>query len=131
MKIEMAESLIYSWLRHVKGCHLVQNNWKVSKLWNINPNNENNIKVFMDKVRIAFGSKYDIFGKSTLVQFLEQGEADAIGFNKEDNYYYAVDVAFHRGSLNYNGKNKTIAKVLEKCVRSAMCFYGYLNVDEA
>lgn len=30
MKIEMGESLFYSWLRHVKECQIVQTNWKVS-----------------------------------------------------------------------------------------------------
>ena len=29
MKIEIGESLIYSWLRHEKQCQLVQTNWKV------------------------------------------------------------------------------------------------------
>ena len=33
MKIEMGESLIYSWLRHEKLCQLVQTNWKVSPFW--------------------------------------------------------------------------------------------------
>ena len=31
MKIEMGESLFYSWLRHVKECQIVQTNWKVSE----------------------------------------------------------------------------------------------------
>ena len=30
MKIEMGESLIYSWLRHEKHCQLTQKNWKAS-----------------------------------------------------------------------------------------------------
>jgi len=30
MKIEMGESLLYSWLRHVKECQIAQTNWKVS-----------------------------------------------------------------------------------------------------
>lgn len=35
MKIEMGESLIYSWLRHEKLCQLVQTNWKVSPFWEL------------------------------------------------------------------------------------------------
>ena len=35
MKIEMGESLFYSWLRHVKECQLVQTNWKVSPKWTL------------------------------------------------------------------------------------------------
>ena len=34
MKIEIGESLGYSYLRHVKGCWLVQTNWKASDNWN-------------------------------------------------------------------------------------------------
>ena len=33
MKIEIGESLGYSYLRHVKQCWLVQANWKVSDHW--------------------------------------------------------------------------------------------------
>lgn len=35
MKIEMGESLFYSWLRQVKECQIVQTNWKVSRKWNL------------------------------------------------------------------------------------------------
>lgn len=35
MKIEMGESLFYSWLRHVKECQIVQTNWKVSSQWQL------------------------------------------------------------------------------------------------
>jgi hypothetical protein len=35
MKIEMGESLILSWLKHVKRCQIVQTNWKVSKAWDV------------------------------------------------------------------------------------------------
>lgn len=33
MKIEMGESLLLSWLRHIKECQLVQTNWKPSAKW--------------------------------------------------------------------------------------------------
>ena len=33
MKIEMGESLAASWLKHCKGCTLVQTNWKPSPKW--------------------------------------------------------------------------------------------------
>ena len=35
MKIEMGESLFYSWLRHVKECQIVQTNWTTSGQWNL------------------------------------------------------------------------------------------------
>ena len=33
MKIEIGESLMYSWLRHNKLCELAQTNWKASENW--------------------------------------------------------------------------------------------------
>ena len=36
MKIEMGESLFYSWLRHVKECQIVQTNWTTSSQWYLN-----------------------------------------------------------------------------------------------
>lgn len=35
MKIEIGESLLYSWLRHEKKCQLVQMNWKASPAWEL------------------------------------------------------------------------------------------------
>ena len=35
MKIEIGESLIYTWLRHVKGCQIVQTNWRPSEFWSL------------------------------------------------------------------------------------------------
>ena len=33
MKIEMSESLVASWLKHVKHCIVVNTNWKASPYW--------------------------------------------------------------------------------------------------
>jgi hypothetical protein len=35
MKIEIGESLVYSYLKHIEGCRVVQTNWKTSGLWAI------------------------------------------------------------------------------------------------
>jgi hypothetical protein len=35
MKIEIGESLLLSWLRHIKECQLVQTNWKPSSKWEL------------------------------------------------------------------------------------------------
>ncbi len=47
MKIEMGESLLYSWLRHVKECQIVQTNWKVSSKWDLK--NADKILEIMEK----------------------------------------------------------------------------------
>ncbi|CAN8141347.1 hypothetical protein THIOSC15_2890008 [uncultured Thiomicrorhabdus sp.] len=33
MKIEVAESMLQSWLKHIVGCEIVQSNWKPSNIW--------------------------------------------------------------------------------------------------
>ena len=33
MKIEIGESLLCTWLKHVKKCQVVQLNWQVSSEW--------------------------------------------------------------------------------------------------
>lgn len=33
MKIEIAESMVYSWLRKVRNCRIVQTNWKPAPEW--------------------------------------------------------------------------------------------------
>ncbi|GAA0761868.1 hypothetical protein GCM10008907_30320 [Clostridium sartagoforme] len=38
MKIEMGESLILSWLKHIKNCQLIQLNWTVSPEWSFHKN---------------------------------------------------------------------------------------------
>ena len=135
MKIEMGESLFYSWLRHCKYCQLVQTNWKASTdFWKIY--NENELEQIMSQTEQLFRDKYglDIYGKTkSLKQFLRQAECDALGIvvDQEQNSYYAVDVAFHRDGLLYGNKTKTVAKVIEKCIRNAMCVYGYFNSSAA
>lgn len=45
MKIEMGESLFYSWLRHVKKCQIVQTNWMTSSQWQLS--NEDRLEEIM------------------------------------------------------------------------------------
>ena len=134
MKIEMGESLFYSWLRHVKECQIVQTNWKVSQQWNLQ--NEADLELLMKTADHHFSEKYNysIFKKNTsLSQVLQQGECDAIGISLQNNdyYVYAVDVAFHENGLNYGSREETIMKVIAKTVRTAMCIWGYLNTKAA
>ena len=115
MKIEMGESLVYSWLRHVKECQLAQTNWKTSSaIWKLH--NESELNVMFDEISSDFSNKGkgNLFKKtSTLAQLLKQGECDALGIAVENGVinYYAVDVAFHESGLNYGSKNETILKL--------------------
>lgn len=133
MKIEIGESLLLSWLRHVKKCHLVQTNWKPSvAAWRIK--NENEITNLMNKSGELFRSKYgfDVYKKNTFTQLMQQAEIDVIGMsfsqaNIQD--VFAIDVAFHEGGLNYGGKEEASSRVVKKIIRTAMCLYGYFDIN--
>lgn len=134
MKIEMGESLFYSWLRHVKECQIVQTNWKVSLQWSLSDADE--LERMMKIVDNHYTQKYGyaIFKKnSSLSQLLQQGECDVLGVSiqPEETTYYAIDVAFHEAGLNYGSRDTTVMKVLEKCARTAFCLHGYMATNEA
>lgn len=54
-----------------------------------------------------------------------------IQLTPKGNKIYAIDVAFHEGGLNYGDKATTIMKVIEKCVRTAFCLYGYMDIKDS
>lgn len=134
MKIEMGESLFYSWLRHVKECQIVQTNWTTSGQWPLLHDDElEEIKSVTDNY---FHEKYgyDIYKKTaSLSQLLQQAESDAVGIAIQDgtNKVFAVDVAFHGAGLNYGDRVSTIQKIIRKYLRTAMCIYGYLDTRDA
>lgn len=130
MKIEMGESLFYSWLRHVKECQIVQTNWKVSSQWSFKHTEE--IEDILQEIDTYFEKTYNykIFKKNTsLSQIIQQGECDVLGVCIENSTpkYYAVDVAFHEAGLNYGTREETILKVIAKSIRTAFCLYGCLD----
>lgn len=134
MTIEMGESLTFTWLRHICGCQIVQTNWKVSPMWE--KGDIGRASSFMNQCNVTFRKKtfkLDIFKKNASYdQVLNQGECDALGIKQQGKEfeYYGVDVAFHTNGLDYGKGKKTVAKVIEKCVRTAMCLYVYLGIDK-
>ena len=121
MKIEIGESAIYSWLRHIKNCKIVQTNWKRSPLWDIfnEPQAEN--------LFLSINQEFpEVFKKSSLKQLLKQGEIDVLGveFSKEKSSFYAVEVAFHEAGLHYKD---SIHNVIKKMLRSALILYTQFN----
>lgn len=134
MKIEMGESLFYSWLRHVKECQIVQTNWKVSSKWDMR--HEEEVHAIMKEIDNYYLEKYNyqIFKKnSSITQVIQQGECDVVGisFDQPVTNFYAVDVAFHEAGLNYGSREETVMKVISKCVRNAICLYGYMDTKSA
>lgn len=134
MKIEMGESLTYTWLRHVCKCQIVQTNWKVSSKWNFQ-NKKDLAFEFMKQCNETFKERLDedIFPQNiSFEQVLGQGECDAVGIKKTEDelVYYGVDVAFHINGLGYGNYKENAAKVIGKCVRTAMCFFCYFGTNK-
>ena len=132
MKIEMGESLFYSWLRHVKECQVVQTNWKPSPSWQLQ--NEDALKRFMEVTDKHFKEKYDynIYKNNSFSQLLMQAEADALGICIIESgiEVHAIDVAFHKDGLLYgSGRAETVIQVIKKIIRTAMCINGYLGAN--
>jgi len=130
VKVEMGESLMYSWLCHVKGCQIVQTNWKASAAWDKRNGAE------LQKIYLAVKDKFsqslqcDLFKGRTLDQFVKQAEIDVLGISMlgVQAKLYAVDIAFHEGGLLYGENAKdTAAKVVMKYIRTAMCLYRYFD----
>lgn len=135
MKIEVAESLMLSWLRHAKKCQIVQLNWKPSSsTWELH--NQHVIERLLVETSEYFSSKYglDLFKKnSSYTQLLQQSEIDALGIEINGtvvSQIYGIDVAFHENGLNYGSKEETISRVLKKMIRTAMVLHGYFNIKE-
>ncbi|MCL2634559.1 MAG: hypothetical protein FWD34_08625 [Oscillospiraceae bacterium] len=132
MKIEMGESIFYSWLRHVKECQIVQTNWKASLSWQLQ--NEDKLNHLMSVTDDFFKNKYnyEIFKNNSLSQLLKQAELDAIGtyISESGIEIHVVDVAFHEGGLLYGGKEETAMRVTKKLIRAALCLIGYFNIFE-
>ena len=126
MKIEILESLGYSYLRHVKQCWLVQANWKVSAHW---PRLMDDVE--LEDMFLAMKERFDPEGKvfkqtKNASQFLQQGEIDVLGVDQEGGVY-AVETAFHEAGLNYLGGAD--ARVLKKLLRTMMILKAYHRTE--
>jgi hypothetical protein len=135
MKVEIGESLCASWLKHVKGCQIVQTNWKTPSLEN-GLDNEKLIKQIFDKYRHKYKDEIgynEMFGNNEYLQLLRQSEVDVIGIDLsgDKNRIITLDVAFHEGGLNYGSKVETSARILKKFIRTALTLIGVCKCKEA
>lgn len=134
MKIEIGESLMLSWLKHIKNCQIVQLNWKPSTMaWEYY--NDEKIEEIIETTQAYFIESFDLFKKNKGAnQIIQQGEIDAFGIQLQGTQVrnvYAVDVAFHESGLNYGSKDETVARVLKKMARMAITIYGYFDTYSA
>lgn len=125
MKIEIGESAIYSWLRHIKGCKIVQTNWKTSPQWE--GFHTERVYALIEQIKQRFPH---IFKKSTPQQLLQQAEIDALGvcFTGGEPFFYAVEVAFHEEGLRYG--NEASERVAKKLLRIALLLYLQFNTKQ-
>ena len=83
LKIEIGESLGYSYLRHVKRCWLVQTNRKVSADWCTCMSEQDMERDFL-AMRERFDSDGQVFkGTADAGQFLRQAEIDVVGLDQD------------------------------------------------
>lgn len=137
MTHEMGESLMYSWLRHVKGCQIAQTNWKASPTWDMKyfMEAQDLYSRFLEEARTQ-GLVEDEC-KISFKQSLYQTEIDVIGLNKtslsHNGKIYAAEVAYHSDGLHYNknGKNNSTGKVISKLIKNAVAVYAIWGNIEA
>ncbi|MDO4954167.1 MAG: hypothetical protein Q4E43_03380 [Akkermansia sp.] len=130
MKIEVGESLIYSWLRHVKKCQIAQTNWKTSPLWKAAPDRKEDMRAVVAEIQQHFiALNLNVFkNDQDLEQALRQVEGDVIGISwfSGEPTLYAAESAFHESGLNYGPKEVTCAKVISKLARTAIALQIFL-----
>jgi hypothetical protein len=133
MKIEIGESLIFSWLRHVMGCPIAQANWKPSPTWPIR--HEPDLAADFEKMRQIAERRlgFEIFKRSSFQQFMRQAEVDVLGlrFTEAGLAAIAVDSAFHENGVQYGDLKETVGRILKKMIRTAFVLDGYFDLDRA
>ena len=122
MKIEMGESLMQSYLKHIKGCLITQTNWKTLRSWK--KSNEDKAKAKFEKIKKEYPN---IFSEKTKFEkMLNQAELDVIGIANDK--IYMVEIAFHEQGLRYgNDDNKVRDRVLKKMIRAYLIWKIYFS----
>ena len=122
MKIEIGESLIYSYLRHEKQCLITQTNWKSSGNWDISEYIKDQAIYEFEKIN-SHHEFSEIF-KSKIDQTIKQAEIDVLGIDA-NNTVFAYEVAFHEGGLQYGGKIATKNRIIKKLLRAYITLLCY------
>jgi hypothetical protein len=127
VKIEIGESLMRSWLRHVQRCQLAELNWKPSSTWDKSGDGQR----LMDQARVFFQRALEITlfpedGKAS--QLIKQAEIDVlgvkVGLGGRVEAVYGADVAFHENGLQYKDN---VAGILKKLVRGRIAIQAYFG----
>lgn len=122
MKIDIGESLIYSWLRHNQNCHITQTNWKTSSKWNYDDMVIEKCQKYMDMVTEEFGNH--VFGNTVNInQLIRQCEIDVLGINTFNSEIFAIDIAYHRDGLNYSDTINTVTKKVFRSIFALLIYF--------
>lgn len=122
MKIDIGESLIYSWLRHNQNCNITQTNWKTSPQWNYEDTDLDICQKFMNKVSEEFGNS--VFGNTVNInQLIRQCEIDVLGIDTFNSEIFAVDIAYHRDGLNYTDTINTVTKKIFRSIFALLLYF--------
>jgi len=126
MKIEIAENLIYCYLKHVAGCRIVQTNWKTSSTWKVTEMDDKRARELFDKVKESPSFK-DIFKNNSFNQLIKQAEIDILGLNSDENSIYGIDIAFHSAGINYGDSQETASRIMKKIFRTVFVMQSYFS----
>lgn len=126
MKIEVAESLVYSYLKHVEGCRIIQTNWKTSGKWEITRYDTHHARILFEKINKSKNFNR-IFKNNSFDQLIKQAEIDVLGLNPAENSIFGIDVAFHEAGLNYGGATETSERVFKKIFRTILIMQSYFK----
>jgi hypothetical protein len=133
MKIEVGESLIFSWLRHVQGCPIAQTSWKPSPTWPVlnEPALARDFEATREVAEQRLG--FEVFKKSSFQQFIRQAEIDVLGlrFSDAGTVAVAVDSAFHENGIQYGDLKETVGRILKKMIRTAFALEAYFDLHQA
>lgn len=122
MKIDIGESLVYSYLRHVKHCSIVQINWKPSGNWVTNPEHLELSSLEFERIQ-RHPAFVEIF-KTGFEHTIRQTEIDVLGIDQEDTIYVA-NVTFHENGINFGAKTDTRNRVIKGLLRAYLAMKIY------
>ena len=126
MALDISESAVYSWLRHIEGYSIVHNNWKLSPLQIDEYANDEMVLQLFESANNKWNEYYGkpLFN-SSLKQTLKQAECDAIGIKVEEGFMAVAmaEVACHTEGLMYGNNSKTADKIFAKILLDIMMSY--------
>jgi hypothetical protein len=122
MKIDIGESLVFSYLRHVKNCFIIQPNWKPSGNWMAKP--ELLKKSVQEFDRIQHHPAFTEIFKTGFDHTIKQTEIDLLGIDQNDTVY-AANVTFHEYGINLGAKTDTRNRVIKNLLRAHLALNVY------